>query len=249
VAALGKRIGRTNIYARYARGYRTGGLTAISGDPTQPPLYPYKPEHSSNWELGAKGSFWKQRVSVDAAVFYCLMNDVQVPTLELPAGVTVIRNAGRLTSRGFDGDVSALLTRGLQLTYNIGVTHATFDRLDLSENGAAVDLKGKRQVFTPDMTSTAILMYTVTVKHFSFHARFEWAYLGRQYFDLGNTVEQSSYQLVNGGVGIGYKDFTLDGWTRNLTHTKYIAYAYDFGAARLGEPCTYGVTLRWAGRL
>ncbi|HEV2478437.1 MAG TPA: TonB-dependent receptor [Puia sp.] len=248
MAALGKRIGRTNIYARYARGYRTGGLTAISGDPTQPPLYPYKPEYSSNWELGAKGSFWKQRVSVDAAVFYCLMNDVQVPTLELPAGVTVIRNAGRLTSRGFDGDVSALLARGLQLTYNIGVTHATFDRLDLSENGAAVDLKGKRQVFTPDMTSTAILRYTVTVNTVSFHGRFEWAYLGRQYFDLGNTVEQSSYQLVNAGVGVGYKDFTLDGWTRNLTHTRYIAYAYDFGAARLGDPCTYGVTLRWAGR-
>lgn len=249
MVAIGKQIKRTNLYARYARGYRTGGLTAISGDPTQPPLYPYKPEYSSNWELGTKGRYFKDRVEVNAAVFYCLMNDVQVPTLELPAGVTVIRNAGRMTSRGVDGDVSALLARGLQLTYSLGVTHATFDRLDLSENGASEDLKGKRQVFTPDMTSTAILQYTVRFGLFAAHARAEWSYVGRQYFDLANTVEQSSYQVLNGGVGVGYKDFTLDGWTRNLTHTKYIAYAYDFGAAHLGDPCTYGVTLRWAGRL
>lgn len=99
------------------------------------------------------------------------------------------------------------------------------------------------------MTSTAILQYTVRFGLFAAHARAEWSYVGRQYFDLANTVEQSSYQVLNGGVGVGYKDFTLDGWTRNLTHTKYIAYAYDFGAAHLGDPCTYGVTLRWAGRL
>lgn len=249
MAALGKNLGNTDLYARYARGYRTGGLTAISGDPTQPPLYPYKPEYSSNWEVGAKGRYFKDRLEVNAAVYYCILNDVQVPTLELPAGLTVVQNAGRLTSRGFDGDVSALLVRGLRLTYSVGVTHATFDRLDLSENGAATDLKGHRQVFTPDMTSTLILQYSVRLGAVGLHARAAWSYLGRQYFDLANTVEQSSYQVLDGSAGVSYKDFTLDGWTRNLTKTKYIAYAYDFGAARLGDPCTYGVTLRWAGRL
>jgi iron complex outermembrane receptor protein len=30
---------------------------------------------------------------------------------------------------------------------------------------------------------------------------------------------------------------------RNLTNTRYISYAYDFGAAKLGDPQVYGVTL------
>jgi iron complex outermembrane receptor protein len=250
MAAIAKRIGTTtNTYVRYARGYRTGGLTALSGDPTQPPLYPYQPEYSNNLEAGFKGSYWKGRLSIDAAFFYCLINHVQVPTLELPAGVTVIRNAGKMSSRGLDADVSVLLLPGLRLTYALGLTHATYDQLDLSQNGSAEDLKGNKQVFTPDMTSTLTLQYTVRLGLVTAHVRGEWAYLGPQYFDLANTIEQASYHVVNGGLGLGYKVWTLDGWVRNLTHTKYIAYAYDFGATHLGDPCTFGVTLRWAGKL
>ena len=251
MAALSKALGaHTDAYVRYARGYRTGGLTAISGDPTQPPLYAYQPEYSSNWEAGVKGSWWRDRVSADAALFYCIIDHVQVPTLELPAGVTVIRNAGKLTSRGLDADVSALLAKGLRLGYGLGLTHATYDQLDLSQNGSAENLKGNRQVFTPDMTSTLSLQYTLVLHGlWSVHARGQWAYVGRQYFDLANTIEQSSYQVLNGGIGVTYQQWSLDGWARNLTHTHYIAYAYDFGAAHLGDPCTLGVTLRWAGRL
>ncbi|HYK47794.1 MAG TPA: TonB-dependent receptor, partial [Parafilimonas sp.] len=39
-----------NFFATYSRGYRTGGLTQLSLDPSQPPLYPYKPEYSDNIE-------------------------------------------------------------------------------------------------------------------------------------------------------------------------------------------------------
>ncbi|TDX02352.1 TonB-dependent receptor [Dinghuibacter silviterrae] len=238
----------TSAYARYARGYRTGGLTAISGDPTQPPLYPYKPEYSNNWEAGVKGAYG--RVTADIALFYCVINDVQVPTLELPAGVTVTKNAGRLESRGLDADVQALLATGLRLTYGFGLTHATYDKLDLSQNGSAEDLKGKTQVFTPDMTSNLGLQYTVKLdSKWSAHIRGEWIYRGRQYFDLANKIEQGAYQVVNAGAGVAYGDVTLEGWARNLSKTRYIAYAYDFGATHLGDPCTYGVTLRWAGRL
>ena len=69
-------------------------------------------------------------------------------------------------------------------------------------------------------------------------------YLGRQYFDLANTIRQSSYSLLNTSIGIATKHFQLLVWGRNLSNEKYIAYAYDFGATHLGNPKTYGVTLR-----
>jgi iron complex outermembrane recepter protein len=75
-------------------------------------------------------------------------------------------------------------------------------------------------------------------------ARGEWFYLGKEYFDLANTISQGSYSLLNTRLGVATKHFELFLWGRNLTDVKYISYAYDFGATHLGNPKTYGVTLK-----
>ena len=59
-----------HIYASYRQGYRTGGLTQLSSDPSQPPLYPYQPEYSNNYELGLKGNYFANRFHANLAVFY-----------------------------------------------------------------------------------------------------------------------------------------------------------------------------------
>jgi iron complex outermembrane receptor protein len=78
--------------------------------------------------------------------------------------------------------------------------------------------------------------------------RGEWYYFGKQYFDLGNQQAQTSYQLLNASVGISYSFFSISVWLRNITDTRYVAYAYDFGAARLGDPYTYGFTMKFRFR-
>src|SRR5205085_8641091 len=60
----------TNIFLTYSRGYRTGGLTPLSSDPSQPPLYPYKPEYSNNIEAGIKNSFYHDRLQLNVTAFY-----------------------------------------------------------------------------------------------------------------------------------------------------------------------------------
>ncbi|MEJ0081664.1 MAG: TonB-dependent receptor [Puia sp.] len=66
-----------HIYASYRQGYRTGGLTQLSSDPSQPPLYPYQPEFSNNYELGWKGNYFANRFHSNLAVFYNTVEDVQ----------------------------------------------------------------------------------------------------------------------------------------------------------------------------
>jgi iron complex outermembrane receptor protein len=75
--------------------------------------------------------------------------------------------------------------------------------------------------------------------------RGEWKYLGTTYFDLANTMKQKPYSLFNASVGLNAKQISLQGWFRNISNQKYIAYAYDFGAAHLGDPSNYGVTLSY----
>ncbi len=234
----------STVYASYSRGYRAGGMTQLSSDPSQPPLYSYKPEFSNNIEVGTKNVFLQNRLQLNLSLFYVKVVDAQVPTLVLPDAVTITKNAGELTSKGIDLRVSATPVKDLQLEYSLGVNDATFTKLKLSQNGNEADLDGKHQIFTPSVTSMTAIQYGYQIGKVKLVARGEWMLLGKQYFDLANTIEQSSYSLFNTRVGIEIQKLEVMFWGRNLGDEKYIAYAYDFGATHLGNPKNYGITIR-----
>jgi iron complex outermembrane receptor protein len=237
----------SNLYASYSRGFRTGGLTQLSSDPSQPPLYPYQPEYSNNIELGIKNEFLNKRLRVNVAIFATHVNNAQLPTLILPDAITVTKNTGALNSRGAELELAATPAKGLQIEYNLGYTNAKYQSLKVSSNGDMINLDGKRQIFTPEVTSMLALQYSYMVsarRQIKLVARGEWFYLGRRYFDLANTIEQSSYNLLNIRVGVSCKKLDLFFWARNIANTKYIEYAYDFGAVHLGNPAIYGLTVR-----
>ena len=236
-----------NLFASYTRGYRTGGLTQLGADPTQPPLYAYKPEYSNNYELGIKNTLLENRLRANVSFFYTTVSDAQVPTLVLPSAITITKNAGSMTSKGLDAELASTLFKGFEASYNFGYTDAQYTTLNLSENGTAVDLKGNKQIFTPDITSMLALQYRLGLnksESVKLIIRGEWIYLGKQYFDLANSISQSSYSLFNTRLGVSTKHFELYFWGRNLGDKKYISYAYDFGAVHLGSPKTYGFTFK-----
>ena len=236
-----------SYYLSYRRGYRTGGLSPLASDPSQPPLYPYKAEFSGNGEIGTKQTFWQKRLSIDVAVFYSSVDHVQVPTLILPDAITITKNAGRLESRGFELGLKAVPVRGWQVDYQFGYTHARYTEGKLSSNGDVIDLDGHRQVFTPETTSMLALQYghSFTSQGKSgWFIRGEWLAIGKTWFDLANQLAQGSYQTLNASAGVTWKENALLFWMRNATDVRYVQYAYDFGAARLGDPRTLGVTLR-----
>jgi iron complex outermembrane receptor protein len=244
--SLDYKVGANNyLYITYSRGFRAGGLTPVSSDPSQPPLYPFKPEYSGNIEFGSKNLFLNNRLMINLTAFYMIVNDVQVPTLVLPQAITVIRNAGQLTSNGVEVELAASPFKGFSANYNFGYTHAVYDNLKVSQNGNEADLAGKRQIFTPDLTSMLALQYNWPVnerKKMNLVLRAEWFSLGTTYFDLNNTIKQDPYNLFNAKVGLTIKHYGIYFWGRNLGDQKYISYAYDFGAVHLGSPLTYGVT-------
>ena len=252
-SALSPRLGlsyslnlHSDVFVTYSRGFRTGGLTALSSDPSQPPLHPFKPEYSNNIEVGIKNNLLKNKLQLNITGFLSHVNDAQVPTLILPDAVTITKNAGKLSSMGIELELAATPLKELKVDYNFGYTDATYKNLKLSQNGSAVDLDGKKQIFTPVITSMFVLQYTYGLganKQVKLFTRFEWMYVGKQYFDLANSIKQSGYGLVNGHFGISFKQSSLTCWVRNPGNKKYISYAYDFGAVHLGEPKTFGITL------
>lgn len=240
-----------NVFASYSRGFRAGGISQLSSDPSQPPLYAYKPEHSDNYEIGAKNTFFNNRLRLNLSVFYTLINNAQVPTLLLPDAITVIRNAGKLNSKGFEAEMVATPFMGFNIDYSFGYTHARYTSLQIPKNGGVLNLSGNHQVYTPEVTSMLASQYAYgigRIRNIQLIVRGEWRYLGDVYFDLANRIKQSGYSLFNARIGIRTNKYDVFLWGRNLAGKKYIDYAYDFGASHLGNPKTYGISIRVAFR-
>jgi iron complex outermembrane recepter protein len=237
------------VYGVYTRGYRTGGLTQISSDPSQGVLFEYDPEFSDNLEAGWKSSFYNNKLLLNVAAFYVTVKDVQVPTLILPEAVTITRNAGTLKSQGIEVELSATPIRGLQIDYNVGLTDAKYTTLNLpvtQEDFSVVmeNKDGNRQIFTPKTTAMLALQYSyVDTDNVNAFIRFEWMTIGEQYFDLANSIQQDTYHLFNTRVGFAYDGLEVALWGRNIGDKRYISYAYDFGGIHLGDPATWGFTV------
>lgn len=246
--SLGFHAARNNlVFASYSRGYRAGGLTALSSDPTQPALYPFKPEYSNNIEVGMKNTLLNNRLLFNVTAFYTTVTDAQVPTLVLPAAVVITKNTGKLTSKGVEAELAATPVNGLEINYAFGYNQAKYTSLKVAQNGAEVNLEGKRQLYTPDLTSMLAAQYSYALGKTGSSrlvVRGEWKYLGRQFFNLDNSITQGGYAMFNTRFGWESKKLSLMLWGRNLAGKKFIAYAYDFGAVHLGDPRTIGATLQ-----
>ncbi|HEY0678186.1 MAG TPA: TonB-dependent receptor [Chitinophagaceae bacterium] len=245
-AGISYAVSRTNLlYLSYRKGFRPGGLTPLSTDPSQPPLVAFKPEYSYSVEAGSKNMIVPDKLLMNLFVFYSGVYDAQVPGLVLPDAVTITRNTGKLTSKGVELELIALPASNFQLQYSFGYVHARFNRLKISQNGSEADLKGSRQVFTPEVTSMFSAGYEFRINTSTkVGLNLEWKYLGEHYFDLANTLRQPGYHVLNVRAGFGIKKYSVFCWARNLTDTRYINYGYDFGAVRTGNPRTYGVTVK-----
>ncbi len=236
----------SNAYFAFSRGFRAGGLTQLSSDPSTPPLHPYNPEYSNNFEVGIKNEFWNKRLRINANIFFANITNAQVPTLILPDGIIITKNAGLLESKGFELEAAAKPAKGLSIDYNFGYTDAKYKTLKLADDGGEVNFAGKRQLFTPTTTSSLATQYAFSLDKKASRqivARVEWMNLGKHYFDLANAIEQKGYSLLNARLGLTTKYGDLILWMRNVTDERFISYAYDFGAVQLGPPRTIGATI------
>ena len=101
----------------------------------------FDPEYSWNYEVGFKSSWCNNRVNFNTSLFYIDLSDQQV-TQVLPTANTVIRNAGKSRSMGFEVEASALITEGLLFEGSFGYTEAKYRRY--SDKVYGMDYAGNR---------------------------------------------------------------------------------------------------------
>ncbi len=235
------------LYATYSRGYRPGGFNQYALNATQ---LNYDPEYTDNYELGFKSEWLNHRLRINAAAFYTYWKDQQ-QALSLPE--PRVANVGKLVTSGAELEVTALVAKGLEIRYNLGIVHSDYRSLiltDASTGSDNKDYKGNRQIFTPSFTSAVSLSYHYRINEKTvLYAVPEWKYLGKQYMTYYNDLVQDPFSLLNASVGLRFSGYELSVWGKNLGDARYLSFAYatQTGSTTpvlLGIPRTYGITLK-----
>ena len=119
-------------YASYTRGYKPA-IWNLDGTVTPTNTFvPVKREDIDSYELGMKGTFLDNRLSLNAAVFDTIDKNFQVQTFDPNAisATFAIANAGKVQSRGVELDARAAVTSDFRLYSSIAFVDAKFDRYD-----------------------------------------------------------------------------------------------------------------------
>ena len=221
-------------YASVARGFRSGGFNSKQQMGTA-----YKPEFTWNYELGAKTSWFDNRLQVNAALFYIDWTDMQVE-VPVPGGSSVsIENAGKASSKGAELELIARPVAGLELVAGAAHTHAVYD--DYTQGTKVFD--GNRVINSPDYTLNLGATYRFGN---GFFINASYNHFGEVYFDSANTTSQSEYGLVNAKIGYETDHFDVYLFGRNLFDEEYATRAYKMSGkwfGRAGEPLNIGLML------
>ena len=215
----------------------------------------YKPEYSWNYEVGFKSSWFNNRVNFNTSLFYIDLSDQQV-TQVLPTANTVIRNAGKSRSMGFEVEASALITEGLLFEGSFGYTDAKYRRY--SDKVSGMDYAGNRTPLAPEYTYNLALQYSLPLlESFDFFhkedsltwiTRAELQGVGKFYWNDANTLKQDPYELVNLRTGLETDNYSITFWAKNVFDKKYNCVAFAFSGssalAQVGAPRSFGVTFR-----
>jgi iron complex outermembrane receptor protein len=156
-ATLTYRIPDGNIFLRWARGFKTGGINLT----TAPAFYPrpsegsvFGPETVDTFEAGYRQSLFGRQLQLGASVFYNAYRGIQVfANATDPAITTAVVNAESARTYGAEVELNYRPTPALSFGINAGYLNAKYQDFKLAGSTVLVpfDRSGKQMVNAPKL--------------------------------------------------------------------------------------------------
>lgn len=247
-------------YVSFNRGFKSGGYNPITF--SNPPS---RPETLDAFEVGLKSELFDRLVRLNLSAFHYDYKDIQLRSTAPPApvGGSILINAAKARSNGFDAEFSFVPSRALTINGNLEYLDAKYKSFPggtcvttrvvggaiLGGSAAATcDLSGAPLPQSPKFSYNIGFVYTLETDMGRFALAANDGYKSRYNFAPDGRIRNAAYHLVNSSLtwtapGGGY-DVQL--FVKNLTN----AYYYATGQASTGgndlylpgAPRTYGVT-------
>jgi len=212
-----------------------------------------------NYEVGLKGRYLDEQLTVRAAVFYMDRKDAQLESWMWDPDsflwIGYLDSIDKAHNYGAELELNYQVSESLALFANLGYLKTNVDSVtayDL-DIGDFVEHKDRDQSKSPNY------QYSVgfVIEPFeNLSSRIEWAGQDDSYYGYYHDGKIDSYNVLNANISYQLGDLSVDVWGRNLTDEDYAVHALYFGNDprkfyenevynQLGEPRVYGVTLSY----
>lgn len=229
-----------NLYGSYAHGYK-GPTVDISvfGDLTE-----IDPETSKAWEFGLKSILADGRVFLNLALFDVKFDDFQGQQFDGIAGQYRLDNAGEVSTKGLEVDLTASVTDNLLVGFAGAYTDAKIDKypagpcwVPFSTDPGCIN--GSKDLAGGDLPNSPKWKFNVSGRYdlalpdsrfdMFFSGIYRWQSETQYSFDQNPNTIQSSYGLLDGNIGFisnsGRYTFTIFG--KNLLDQDYAAIIFQ----------------------
>lgn len=214
------------VYGSITQGYKPAGLNFRAESDE---VLVIGAERSWNYEIGVKTSWFNDRLTANAAVFYNSIDDFQVALQDQRGFVANVANA-EASIVGAELELKARPVEGLDLIAGFGYTDATFDRFFNPFTGQTLD--GNRLPFAPEFTLNFAAQYRA---HWGLFARVGLSTLGSYFTEEANSIFQGTVTTVDATLGYESDNYGIYLVANNLFDTRYLTSGLILPSGRVGS--------------
>ena len=239
-------------YASVARGFNSGnyngGAFLLQSEATL-----VNPETLTSYEMGLKTEIGKN-FRLNVGTFYYDFKNQQVFVLAAGPGGTPFQqlsNAAASSLAGAEAELAWKPLTGLLAQIGAGYTYSRFDNFDSPIGG---NLTGNTLPSAPKTNLNSLVRYELPVWAGTLALQLDGKYQSKQFFSVDNDplLTQAAYTLLNARISYATlaDRLTISAWGRNIGNKNYLTAAYDlssygFDQYVVGDPRTFGVTVRY----
>lgn len=252
---------RTNMYASYSKGFKSGVFNANSLQ-----IASVRPETIDAYEVGIKGAP-SRTLTFDAAAYFYDYKNLQFAAFGATTLQPTLRNAAQARIYGGEANASVIATPGLTLRAGLAYTHGEYSdfpgaqgfRPAVDANGVPVggnvsfafDASGQRLIRTPRIQTNATIAYATDLANDgSINADITGSYNSEIRHDLAGNFRQSPYSIVNTSLSYVLPDGHVRGtvFATNILSSLPIAgilISQSTTSVTYQRPAQYGVRLEY----
>ncbi|WP_457417720.1 TonB-dependent receptor [Roseateles sp. P5_E7] len=257
----------TNLYARFANGFRASSMQNASAFAGQSQA---GPESVNSYEVGFKSELLKRTLRLSGSLFTYTVKDLQLTAVGGSSNATRLLNAKKATGNGAEINLEALITPDFTVTFGGSLNNTRIKDVALGvPPGGSLRVAGAFPTVQDPMVGGNAMVdgnslpnapkwtYNLTARWSiplasgdEVYVYTDWAYRSKVNFFLYESTEFTGKSLTEGGVRVGYLwgngKYEVAGFARNVTNQVRATGAIDFNnlTGFINDPRTYGVQFK-----
>lgn len=207
-----------SVYFVIAEGYRRGGANVLPEFTTKKRTY--DPDTAISYELGYRGSLLQDRISLSAALFNTLWDDLQIKTVS-PSGLPYWVNLGEARSSGIELEGSFALNDFFNLSAEYSYTDSKITETIIFTEGEGDDVyKDDPLPGVPENQGSIALNYDQAFGNYEVDASISISYFGEIYTAINdgfyNFRKLDSFTKADFSLGVTRQNLRVGAFVNNI---------------------------------